>query len=646
MRTVLIFLIFSLTIIISFYSCSEEEKEDLKIKFTTSAGKDLINIKGVKANLYADSLKVGENGKWSILKGLVDNLVYFEDEKSPTTLFYGLPGQSYSLIWKVSNSENKVASDTVNISFSPLAVKIEVENSENYSTRAYLNDAGGNNGIWILKGDYLRFESRQLGGIIVPKENYPSILVYGKENSSFTAIRVVTYGSVSFSDTLIVKTREYTEYEALEDLQALNHPYRYKIENGHVTTISLLGDGIGWVFGDFDYYPALKALKFLEHLYISGSGLHKFSREIPEYYKNLKEIDFFGNFIDSIPSNIGELKKLEVLRLGGQDDYHRITKIPESFANLISLREFYYSPGNYTNTLPDSIGNLTGLKIFDIFGSSLETLPTSFGNLESLKLFYVSEIKSNIPESFGNLKNLENFSMDMYSSHMTSFPASFGKLKKLKSLIIRGASDILNLPENFGELDSLQTFIWDGSLKELPVSFGDLKNIKIIQINGNLSALPQSFANIKTLKELTIKNTIHKSNFALPENIDGLSNLEILNLSYVTTTGLPINIGNLKSLKVLEMDHCALESLPASIVDLSNLKKLRLIVNNLTIIPDDIGKLKNLEELNLSGNKLNSLPASIQELNNLITLNIFGNPGLSWQIETIKSWNKWVYFYY
>jgi Leucine-rich repeat (LRR) protein len=637
MKTILTFS-FSLIFILCFNFCSKDErKEDIGIKFTTTAGSDITNINGIKVKLSADTLKTGESGKWSIAKGLIDKLVYFEDEKSPTTLFYGLPGQRYSLIWEVTNLEKKQAQDTVNVYFNPLVVKIEVERPENYSTRLFLNDSGGNKGLWILYGDYLRLQ-----GANDSKE----VKIYGKENSTFTAIRKVTYGSVSFSDTINIKTGEYTEYEALEDFQAINHPYRYKMENGHVTTIYLQGDEIGWVFGDFEYYPALKALKYLENLIITGSGLYKFANEIPKYYKNLKVIDLYGNFLDEIPENIGELKNLEVLRLGNQQGDHQITKIPDSFCKLIKLREFYYSVGNYTNTLPDSIGNLTNLEIFDIFGSSLESLPESFGNLKSLKLFFVSEIKSNIPESFGNLENLENFSMDMYSSHMTNLPASFGNLKKLKLLTIYGATDIQTLPENFGDLDSLQTLIWAGSLKQLPVSFGNLKNIKAIQIDGQLNTLPESFSNLKTLKGLIIKNTKTRSEFTLPQNIDGLSNLTGLYLNYMTTPQLPTSIGNLKSLEVLEMDHCALESLPGSIVTLSNLKKLRILANNLTSIPEDIGKLQNLQELNLSGNKLDSLPSSVKDLKHLITLNISDNVGLIWQIDIIKSWNRWIYFYY
>lgn len=638
MKTTIFF--FSFVLILCFNSCKKEnEKEVIVIKYKTSAGNDISNIEGIRVKLSADTLKKDESGKWSILKGLVDNLVYFEDDKSPTTLFYGLPGQSYSLIWEVSNTEKKQARDTVNVSFKPLLVKIEVEKQENYSTRFFLIDVGGNKGIWILSGGYLRN---------YVDNGYSNIKIYGKENSTITAVRKVSYGSVSFSDTIKLKTGEYTEYEALEDFQALSRPYYCTVENGHVTAVHLVGEGIGWVFGDFEYFPALKALKYLESLVISCSGLSKFSSEIPKYYKNLKVIRFDGNFLDEIPENIGELKNLELLDVSGQDAGHRITRIPNSICQLKKLREFYYSFGNLTNTLPDSIGNLTDLKIFDIFGCSLESLPESFGNLKSLKRFWVSEIRSNIPESFCNLENLEDFSMTMYSSHMTNLPASFGKLKRLKTLTLRGASDILTLPDSFGDLDSLQTLIWSGSIKKLPDSFGNLKNIGIIEIQGELGTLPESFSNLKTLKDLIIGSPQKHSNFTLPDNFDGLTSLDELRLEHVTTPKLPISIGNLKSLISLEIFDCGLETVPASIVNLQSLKKLKLIMNNLTSIPSDIGKLQNLELLNVSTNKLDSLPASVRDLNHLYNLDISANPGLAWQINTIKSWGegRWIYFYY
>ncbi|MCP4090430.1 MAG: hypothetical protein GY746_11665, partial [Gammaproteobacteria bacterium] len=76
------------------------------------AGPDSLNISGDSIVLMANTPVVGQ-GLWTIVSGAGGSFV---DPTNPTTLFYGLPGKTYSLLWQISNNCG-TSSDDVQISF-------------------------------------------------------------------------------------------------------------------------------------------------------------------------------------------------------------------------------------------------------------------------------------------------------------------------------------------------------------------------------------------------------------------------------------------------------------------------------------------------------------------------------------------------
>jgi hypothetical protein len=105
---------------LSIISCKKEssrlETPETIPEKKIEAGSDINSIDKFWVTLNADSLSKDEKGEWIIKKGLVDDKVYFDNSKSPQTIFHGLPGQKYLLVWKVLYN-NKAYSDSVNISF-------------------------------------------------------------------------------------------------------------------------------------------------------------------------------------------------------------------------------------------------------------------------------------------------------------------------------------------------------------------------------------------------------------------------------------------------------------------------------------------------------------------------------------------------
>jgi Leucine-rich repeat (LRR) protein len=534
-----------------------------------------------------------------------------------------LPGQTYSLFWKVMSGD-KQYTDTVNISFKPIDVTI-VSGRNSNSPKILLTGNGIRNdsykGEWSVSGDIFKYESSQAGGIILPKENFPTILVYGKENGTVNAKWTVTYGSVSFSDTITLKTGNYLEYEALVDLQMDDKPDYYKIEDGHITALEMGGMGTGWMFEDFDQNPSLRALKYLKRLVLYGTGLHSFPSSIPTFLKSLTYLDLSSNFLDNMPENIGELTNLETLIIDNQQDSHEIKHIPESLGDLKNLKRFKMS--SVLIDLPSTFGNLTKLETFDFSGSSLNSVPESFGNLTSLKYFWLNGFHGNLPESFGRLINLREIAIG--DSYLTKLPDSIGNLKKLKKIFIHGPNiTISSLPEGFCQLDSLRELnLACIPLKELPLNFANLKNLESLVLYSDLSYLPQSICNLSTLKYLNIDGTKDPDiEFTIPDNIWHLSNLEGIYINNKNLHTITDNIGKLPKISDLALPNCELDSVPST-----------------------IGDLKTLSFLNLGGNNLSSIPLSFKNLR-LASLSLQQNKDLAWQIDAIRSWGICVYLYY
>lgn len=612
-----------LIILIAFVlsSCSKSDDSEItteEIKINARAV--LIFQDEFCVTLQADSLLKMQHGEWSISEGLIDKLVYIEDKKSTTTKFHGLPGEEYLIIWTVSEAKNK-AQDSVRVKFKPLNVQIQSDVNVNYSTRKHVWVEGSINGFWKLEGDINNYHSTQLGGTIIPTLEYPSLIINGKENGKYRAIWTIKYGSVSFSDTIEVETGEFTEYEALEDLQLLNKPYLYRVEDGHVTEMNLGGEPIGWIFMEPYLYPSLKALKKLRILDLSGDGIGSFSDSIAVFYKELKVLNLENNYIETLPDNIGLLKKLERFYFFG----NHINKLPNGIGGLENLKVLDINSANLTE-LPESIGNLHHLQYLNIMDSDLNSLPDSFGNLESLGYLHVGSIKDKLPDTFCNLTKLQDFYITTWNANtLSSLPENFGNLKSLKRFKINGYQKIKKLPNSFCELDSLEEVTLMSELDELPENFWNLKSIKyILFVNTNLEKLPSVINTKSPLNFLRIEfdqNTVG-NNFNLPSNIHNLTKLEGIFIHSRKMDSIPSNIGRLSNLKHLYLNLCKLDSVPNSIGELSKLETLSLFSNNLKILPKTFQHLSSLKELNISF-----------------------NDGLQWQLNEIEGWFKSITIY-
>jgi Leucine-rich repeat (LRR) protein len=322
----------------------------------------------------------------------------------------------------------------------------------------------------------------------------------------------------------------------------------------HGEKISELPDGIG-------------NLRSLQSFEIECLGL----KTLPPSFSNLKKLKKFYllccNF-SSIPDYICGLTELLELNItmdnSFQGPYTDFTKIPEHIGNLKKL-QILKLDGTGIRKIPVSLGECP-LEQLAIAGD-FKTIPETFGNLSKLKelKLYAYKLRT-LPESFGNLSSLEN--LDLYGG-VTELPASFGNLSSLKDLSF--GTQGITLPETFGNLSSLQHLsITDSKITSLPKSIGKCTNLKRLYLDcDELQELPASIGNLKNLEEF------HADVFNLkkiPGTIGNFTELKSLNIFSGALTAIPESLGNLKKLKTLTLDAYNVHKLPESLKIFSYIK--------------------------------------------------------------------------
>lgn len=166
--------------------------------------------------------------------------------------------------------------------------------------------------------------------------------------------------------------------------------------------------------------------------------------------------------------------------------------------------------------LPDTIKNLSKLKIFSILAGKVKELPESLGDLTNLKTLIISKTKiQKLPESIGNLSNLEV--IDAFNNQINNLPKSIGNLSNLEILRLT-SNQIKELPSTMGSLSNLKHLsVARNHLRELPEWIGQLTNLESIYIDHNpISKLPRSIGFLKNLKEIRTGMNYLK---AIPDSI-------------------------------------------------------------------------------------------------------------------------------
>jgi Leucine-rich repeat (LRR) protein len=228
----------------------------------------------------------------------------------------------------------------------------------------------------------------------------------------------------------------------------------------------------------------------------------------------LTQLDLGINDIGSgfgIPSEIGNLEKLQVLQL---NDNSFVGRLPSELSRLTNLLNFtaennfinnqgplplwnsslltFLSVGNcgITGSIPSQIGLMTGLTYLRLFKNLLtNTIPSEIGLLTNLKYLNLrtNAITGTIPSTIAHFRKL--CALDFHENELTGIvPSEAGLMTSLTVLDIAWNQLSGTIPLEVTKCSLLQQFIvhdnrLTGTLPD--EAFGRLTNLETVKLQGN-----------------------------------------------------------------------------------------------------------------------------------------------------------------
>ncbi len=264
-------------------------------------------------------------------------------------------------------------------------------------------------------------------------------------------------------------------------------------ENGDFVSLALMNDTsrvfpeaffripkeqlIGLVIDNCKYEIIPEAIKSYKNLsyfryswfYFSECTLKRFPDFIPET-SSLEEIIIEGAKLPNIPS-LNKLTALKKLNLSMCE----LQRFPEQVLELTTLEKLNLSCNQFT-TIPDNINVLSNLRSLEFEGGAcggtpISSIPETIGDLKLLEEFTLGYTKTPIktlPASFYELENLNYF--ECHGCGLESLSEDLNKLGKLGALKLSNLNYFRAFPEAFFELPNLKRFyfhIYGDAQKEL-----------------------------------------------------------------------------------------------------------------------------------------------------------------------------------
>ncbi|KAL5699631.1 Plant intracellular Ras-group-related LRR protein 6 [Ranunculus cassubicifolius] len=235
-------------------------------------------------------------------------------------------------------------------------------------------------------------------------------------------------------------------------------------------------------------------------------------------------------------------EKLRVVDLSGLS----MNSLPTSSLNLGTICKLDLSNNNLENIPESMMARLLNVVVLDVHSNQLKTLPNSLGCLSKLKIFNISgNLLESLPKTIENCRCLEELN------------ANFNKLQKLPDTIGFELVNLVKLSVNSNKLDCL------------PYSTSHLTNLRILDARLNcLRSLPEGLENLINLEVLNISQNFQYLT-TLPDSLGFLMSLKELDISYNKISVLPNSIGWLKNLEKLSVEGNPLISPPMDVMEQS-----------------------------------------------------------------------------
>ncbi|MBD1810989.1 leucine-rich repeat domain-containing protein [Microcoleus vaginatus DQ-U2] len=340
--------------------------------------------------------------------------------------------------------------------------------------------------------------------------------------------------------------------------------------------------------------------------------------------EKLTELDLSGLDLEELPPEIGKCTQLEMLVLGKWEKEKRkwvgnqLTQFPDSVLQLTNLKILSLADNQITE-IPDAIGQLSNLTQLVLGSTQITKISEALGQLSNLTQLHLSDNKiTKIPEALGQLSNLTQ--LNLSHNQITQIPEALGQLSNLTQLALNH-NQITQIPEALGQLSNLtQLDLSHNQITQIPEALGQLSNLTQLYLHNNqITKISEAIGQLANLTQLDLRsNQITQ----IPDAISQLSNLTGLYLFNNQITQIPDAIAQLSNLTQLDLRSNQITQIPDAIAQLSNLTQLDLRRNQITQLPDGICQLSNLTQLDLINNQIEKIPECLETLSKLEILDL------------------------
>jgi hypothetical protein len=225
---------------------------------------------------------------------------------------------------------------------------------------------------------------------------------------------------------------------------------------------------------------------------------------------------------------------------------------------------------NMDGTLPDSIGQLTSLKVLQLGSNNLRgTIPATLGNLPNLTALILDSNKftGSVPLEIFSLPSLEIFSLHYNTKLSWTMPPQIGSIKHLKKIDLHGSGLYGTLPNEISQLTNLT--LLSLSRNKLNGTVPNLENTKITKLdlsyNRFTGPIPKLNENVtfsegeSLVRQFAIRSNSFNGEFYVPILLlESASPFLVLDIANNQLTSVSSKLENITSTRV----DCAAEGNP------------------------------------------------------------------------------------
>ena len=337
--------------------------------------------------------------------------------------------------------------------------------------------------------------------------------------------------------------------------------------------------------------------------WLSSEPLNNWYGVWTNYQGRVVYLKLFRNALrGTIPPELGNLDKLEDLRLGDNSLYGMM---PPELGNLANLRNMFMVGNSLYGTIPPELGRLNKLEHLRLHDNWLSgSIPPELGRLPNLWSITIggNRLTGCLPSAWHDVhvdqsSDRGDLGLSLCSEAATTRESSVSDRDVLVALY--HATGGINWIINDNWLSNAPLDEWAG------VDTDSRGRVRTLWMTGN-----------------GLRGRI-------PPELGRLDKLEMLRLNLNQLRGpIPPQLGNLDNLKWLLLgDNLLTGSIPSQLGNLDNLIQLLLGDNRLSgTIPSQLGHLDQLVFLELQNNLLTgSIPSQLGQLTNLLEVEISGN---------------------